>query len=298
MGGSIPLFRVRGISIRMHLTFPLILVWGAVQFGWLNGGGLSGALFGVVVTLILFTIVVLHELGHSFAALYYGVPVKQIILMPLGGVAQLSRIPEEPRQEFVIAIAGPAVNFLLAILLWLLALVFGASLTVSPEILTSVSFSSLFSYIFLANLSLGIFNLLPAFPMDGGRILRAPPGHPAKLRSRHPDCRRHRSRLCRADGALGLFRGWLPDYSGRHFRLYGRRPGKSSCAGASGSGQFDRRPGFLAAGSDIGTRRHLARCSAVNPKQFSGRFPHLRWQPTGWRFDPGAAAGRPRSTWS
>jgi Zn-dependent protease len=178
MGSSIRLFKVRGITIRMHLTFPLILVWGAVQFGLLTGRGLTGAIFGVVVTLLLFVIVVLHELGHSFAALHYGVPVKQITLLPIGGLAQLARIPEEPRQEFVIAIAGPLVNFGLAILLFLFSLTLGQKVEVAGpgamlENMGTLSFQAFFNYVFISNLFLGVFNLLPAFPMDGGRVLRA-----------------------------------------------------------------------------------------------------------------------------
>ncbi|MBE7551003.1 MAG: hypothetical protein HS126_08010 [Anaerolineales bacterium] len=88
MGSSIPLFSVRGIMIRMHITFPLILIWGALQFGLFTGGGWTGAIFGLIVTFLLFAIVVLHELGHSIAALHYGVPVKQIMLLPIGGVGR------------------------------------------------------------------------------------------------------------------------------------------------------------------------------------------------------------------
>jgi Zn-dependent protease/CBS domain-containing protein len=178
MGSSIRLFSVRGIDIRAHITFPLILVWGALQFGLLARQGLTGALFGIVVTLILFAIVILHELGHSFAALHYGVPVKQIVLLPIGGVAQLERIPEKPIQEFVIAAAGPLVNFGLAGILAVAGLILDLPLPMRG--LTGVlnalgrgSFSAVFGYIFIANLFLALFNLLPAFPMDGGRVLRA-----------------------------------------------------------------------------------------------------------------------------
>ena len=109
MGSSLKLFSIRGIEVKLHITFPLILLWAALQFGLL-AGNLSSALFGVVAVSFLFVLVTLHELGHSFAAQYYGVPVKQIVLSPLGGVAQLAHIPEKPVQEFVIAIAGPAVT--------------------------------------------------------------------------------------------------------------------------------------------------------------------------------------------
>jgi stage IV sporulation protein FB len=178
MDSSFPLFSVRGIVIRLHITFPLILVWGAIQFGWLNGGGMSGAIFGVIVFLLLFAIVVLHELGHSFAAQYYGVPVKQIVLLPIGGVAQLARIPEAPLQEFVIAIAGPLVNFALALLMLIVGLVFGQGVAwLNPADMVvnmgDLSLSSIFNYVFTSNLFLGVFNLIPAFPMDGGRVLRA-----------------------------------------------------------------------------------------------------------------------------
>jgi stage IV sporulation protein FB len=162
----------------MHITFPLILIWGAIQFGWLGGGGLSGAIFGVIVFLLLFTIVVLHELGHSFAAQYYGIPVKQIVLLPIGGVAQLSRIPEAPSQEFVIAIAGPLVNFILALIMIVIGFIAGQGLGwISPRAIVAnmgdLSPGAIVNYVFISNLFLGIFNLIPAFPMDGGRVLRA-----------------------------------------------------------------------------------------------------------------------------
>ncbi len=175
MDRGIPLFKIRGIQIKMHYTFPLILVWAALQFGLLSGRGLGGAAFGVIVTSILFAIVVLHELGHSFAAQYYGVDVKQIVLLPIGGVAQLARIPEKPSQEFVISIAGPLVNFALAAALAVVGLSAGLQLGLpfAFGLPAGVSAGAVFSYIFAANLFLALFNLLPAFPMDGGRVLRS-----------------------------------------------------------------------------------------------------------------------------
>lgn len=178
MGQSIKLFSVRGIDIRMHVTFPLILIWSALQFGLISRGGWEGAIFGVVATLLLFVVVVLHELGHSIAAQYYEIEVKQIVLLPIGGVAQLTRMPEKPIQEFVIAIAGPAVNFALAIIFALIALLAGISLNLDslPSLLLGLnrmSLLALFGYIFSSNLLLAVFNLIPAFPMDGGRVLRA-----------------------------------------------------------------------------------------------------------------------------
>lgn len=176
MGSSFSLLTVRGIDIRMHITFPLILVWAAIQFGYVAGAGTVGAIFGVIVVSLLFAIVTLHELGHSFAAQYYGVPVERIVLLPLGGVAQLRNIPENPWQEFVIAIAGPAVNFVLAAVLYPIALLFDLDIRGALgalDNLQAITFEAVFGYVFIYNLFLAIFNLIPAFPMDGGRILRA-----------------------------------------------------------------------------------------------------------------------------
>lgn len=175
MKNSWKLLSVRGIDIRMHITFPLILVWAGLQFG-LVGGSLESAAFGVVAITLLFVLVTLHELGHSFAAMRYGVPVHQIVLTPIGGVAQLARMPDKPGQEFVIAIAGPAVNFAFAVLMGLALLVGGFSLTNPLGVVTGeagFTLTALFSYIFFYNIFLALFNLLPAFPLDGGRVLRS-----------------------------------------------------------------------------------------------------------------------------
>ena len=175
MNRSLKLFSVRGIDLRLHITFPLILGWAALQFGMIFGS-LNGAIFGIAAITILFVLVTLHELGHSFAAQYYGVPVKQIILTPIGGMAQLMRMPEKPLQELVIAIAGPAVNVVIAILMLALALSSGIELSTllsTTGRLAGATPLSLFSYIFISNIFLAVFNLLPAFPLDGGRILRA-----------------------------------------------------------------------------------------------------------------------------
>jgi Zn-dependent protease len=178
MDNAIKLFRIRGIDIKIHFTFPLILIWAGLSFGLFQNGGVEGAVYGVLVTSLVFLIVLLHELGHSIAAQYYQVPVRQIILLPIGGVAQLEEIPEEPRKELVIAGAGPLVNFLLAIVLIVIAPLLGQSFSAGRllsllENLGELSFSSIFLYVFITNLFIGLFNLIPAYPMDGGRILRA-----------------------------------------------------------------------------------------------------------------------------
>lgn len=175
MNRSFRLFTIRGIDLRIHMTFPLILVWAAFMFGS-QTGAVSGALFGIIAISLLFVVVTLHELGHSFAAQFYGVPVKQIVLTPIGGVAQLQNMPEKPVQELVIAFAGPAVNFLIAGLMLLVALPFGGELLGLDSLLNGfgiLSVPAIFTYIFVYNLILALFNLIPAFPLDGGRIFRA-----------------------------------------------------------------------------------------------------------------------------
>jgi Zn-dependent protease len=154
------------------------LVWAAVQFGALSDEGWTGAAFGVLVTLLLFGIVVLHELGHSFAALEYDVPITQIVLLPIGGVAQMGRMPDKPGQELVVALAGPAVNVVLAVIMIGLAIPLRVDL--APRALAGslremgqLSLAPIFRYLFITNLFIAVFNLLPAIPMDGGRVLRA-----------------------------------------------------------------------------------------------------------------------------
>lgn len=170
MSWSLKLGRIFGIDIKVHLTFLLILVWGAINYG-----GTAGPLYGVVVTLALFTLVLLHELGHSVAALGFGIPVKDITLLPIGGLARLERMPEKPVQELIVAIAGPLVNVVLgaalAPLVVVLAGIRGES--ISLTMLTEPGLLGLLFFLFTANISLAIFNMLPAFPLDGGRVLRA-----------------------------------------------------------------------------------------------------------------------------
>jgi Zn-dependent protease/CBS domain-containing protein len=178
MRDSLKILTVRGINLRIHITFPLILIWAMLQFGLLTGRGWDGALFGLIVILLLFGIVVLHELGHSIAAQNYGIEVEEIVLLPIGGVAMLKRIPENPMQEFVIAIAGPAVNFAIAIVLLIADSLFAlggryADLGEGLAAMQTLTAAAVFNYIFVANLFLAFFNLIPAFPMDGGRVLRA-----------------------------------------------------------------------------------------------------------------------------
>lgn len=177
MSWSIKLITIRGIAVKVHLTFVLILVWAAYRWANSSGAGAQGALFGVVATLLLFAAVTLHELGHSFQALKFGVRVRDITLMPMGGLAQMERIPEKPSQELRIAIAGPLINFAIAALLIGLGALLQVRAVISLQELSQslgqINWQGMLSYLAMANLALGVFNLIPAFPMDGGRVLRA-----------------------------------------------------------------------------------------------------------------------------
>ncbi len=170
MSWSLKIGKIFGIPVKVHFTFLLILVWGAFNFG-----GSAGPLYGVVVTLALFVLVFLHELGHSLAAMYYGIAVKDITLLPIGGVARLERMPERPIRELVVAIAGPMVNVALALLLApLLALIMAIqSASLSMNALFSPGLVGLLTFLLGANVSLVVFNMIPAFPLDGGRVFRA-----------------------------------------------------------------------------------------------------------------------------
>ena len=170
--------QVTGIDIKIHFTFIFVIIW-AVAEGASGRGGIRGALFAVVSILLLFACVTLHELGHSLAARRLGIRVRDITLLPIGGVAQLESMPERPLHELLIALAGPATNFALAIGLGLvLALMGGWGLLFNSGRLPYLSLEprsplTLVVYLLGANLVLGVFNLIPAFPMDGGRVLRA-----------------------------------------------------------------------------------------------------------------------------
>jgi Zn-dependent protease len=162
--------RLAGIDVFLHWTFLLLIGWIMMSY-LVAGHGIASALAGVAFVLTLFACVVFHELGHALAARRYGIPTRDITLYPIGGVARLHQIPTNPIQEFVIAIAGPLVNVVIAIgLAVMLAFSSGiGSMTVG----SGSGLSGLLNGLFWANIMLVVFNLIPAFPMDGGRILRA-----------------------------------------------------------------------------------------------------------------------------
>ncbi len=175
MKGVLKLGKVSGIGIEVHWTFTLLLLWIAfleVQ----RGGNTTTVLMNMALVVVLFFCVVLHELGHALTAKKFGINTKQITLLPIGGVASLEKIPEKPTQELLVALAGPAVNVLIAIVL-LLFIPLQSYLSLDVEALNRLinapDIQSFLFFLFVANVMLVVFNMIPAFPMDGGRVFRA-----------------------------------------------------------------------------------------------------------------------------
>src|ERR671916_1181737 len=168
MGWSIPVGTVKGTVIRIHVTFLLFLVWIAASH--YARGGRDAAVEGTVFVLLLFLCVLPHEFGHVFAARRYGVQTPDITLLPIGGVARLERIPEKPSEELGVALAGPAVNVVIAALLFL---ILGGLPSMDDGMQVQNAGVGLLERLAWVNISLVLFNLIPAFPMDGGRVLRA-----------------------------------------------------------------------------------------------------------------------------
>src|ERR1700719_2820769 len=166
MSWSIPIIRIAGIQLRIHITFLLLIGWLAL--GYYSSGGSAAAASQVIVILLLFVCVVLHEFGHALAAKSFGINTPDITLLPIGGVARLERIPEEPKQELVIAAAGPAVTAIIALSLFVVIASRGGT-----ALGASFQSGDLVVNLFKLNVWLLLFNLIPAFPMDGGRVLRA-----------------------------------------------------------------------------------------------------------------------------
>jgi Zn-dependent protease len=167
MRWSLTLGSFKGTAVKIHVTFLLLLAW--IGFSAYREGGAVAARDSLLFISLIFACVVLHEFGHILTARRFGIVSTEVTLLPIGGVANLDRMPEAPYQELLVALAGPAVNVVIAIGLFL---ALGA---IHPEALTQLDnpHVNLFVRLAAANLFLAVFNMIPAFPMDGGRVLRA-----------------------------------------------------------------------------------------------------------------------------
>jgi Zn-dependent protease/CBS domain-containing protein len=161
--------RLFGIEVRVHATFLILLGWVALSH-FTAGHGLTTAASGVAYILAVFGVIVLHELGHALTARRFGIATRDITLLPIGGVARLERMPTTPSQELLVAIAGPAVNVALAFLLFVTLAAMG---TIPDATQLALVGGPFLAKLMWTNLALAAFNAIPAFPMDGGRVLRA-----------------------------------------------------------------------------------------------------------------------------
>jgi len=169
MASSYTIGRFAGVDLKVHVTFFLLLLYFGFQ-GWSYGGPV-GAAMSVAFISAVFVCVVLHEFGHVLMAKHFGIRTRDVVLLPIGGVARLEYFPTKPKQELLIALAGPAVTLGIAVLLY-------AVLTLqrghAPSIVSFTTLGNSFLFnILVVNAYLLFFNLIPAFPMDGGRVLRA-----------------------------------------------------------------------------------------------------------------------------
>ncbi len=168
MSWSWKLGRIAGIPVYVHWTFSILIAWVIVS-SWLKSGDLARVVVAVGFIVFVFACIVLHELGHALTARRFGVRTSDITLLPIGGVARLERIPERPYQELLIALAGPAVNVLIVAAFALLGVRFPVIAAASPDL----NAAQFFPVLMMFNAFMAGFNMLPAFPMDGGRVLRA-----------------------------------------------------------------------------------------------------------------------------
>jgi Zn-dependent protease/CBS domain-containing protein len=169
---SRPLLTIAGIDIFIHWSFLILLAFIAVS-NWMKTGSITQVLWSLAFIGVLFVCVVLHELGHSLAARRFGIQTRSITLLPIGGVASLEKIPEEPKQEVIVALAGPMVNVVIgAILIGILSFQGGLQ-NMTSEALSEINAQNFLLLLLMVNVMLVVFNMLPAFPMDGGRVFRA-----------------------------------------------------------------------------------------------------------------------------
>ncbi len=168
MRWSYRIAQIGGIDVRIHVTFLLLLAVLASFYG--AHGGAAGATQALIFVLLVFLCVLLHEFGHAFAAQAYGIKTADITLLPIGGVARMERLPEKPTQELVVAIAGPLVNVVIALVI---LAVLGVTGRLDFGIFYDARRFTVIWALLYTNVMMVVFNLIPAFPLDGGRVLRA-----------------------------------------------------------------------------------------------------------------------------
>jgi len=171
MKNALTLGRPFGIRVSVHWTFLLIIAW-IVFLNLQQGAGTPAVIYSILFILALFICVVIHELSHSLTAKQYGIPTRSITLLPIGGLADIQKMPEDPKQELAVSVAGPLSNIAIALVISLLLLITN-NLDFSTTDLHAITGKNFFIILMFANLMLAVFNLLPAFPMDGGRVFRS-----------------------------------------------------------------------------------------------------------------------------
>lgn len=171
MKGSIKIGKIAGIGIFIHWSFTLLIAF-IIFSNYRAGQNFEQIVWSIIFVLSIFLTVLLHELGHALAAKRYHIKTKDITLLPIGGLARLESLPEKPKEELVVAIAGPAVNMAIAIITALFITIPGAE-DLTMQLSSGINSGNFFLNFFVVNLWLALFNLIPAFPMDGGRMLRA-----------------------------------------------------------------------------------------------------------------------------
>jgi Zn-dependent protease/predicted transcriptional regulator len=171
MRGAFKIISIRGIRLYVHWTFLFLIGW-VVLVNARMGNDIIQLSWSVMFILAVFACVALHEFGHALMAARFGIKARNIVLLPIGGIASIEKFPDNPRQELAISLAGPLVNIIIAGLLWLLFLP-GTAFWSMPADASIMHGHDFMANLFIANLALAFFNLIPAFPMDGGRVLRA-----------------------------------------------------------------------------------------------------------------------------
>jgi Zn-dependent protease len=175
---SLKLGRFFGIDVHVHPSFGLVFLWALLQWGFGEQGGIVPFLLGCVFVVLIFVSVLVHEMGHAAMAQHFGNRVLDVTLWPFGGVARIEQVPAKPKSELLIALAGPAMNLAIFVALLPIVLAIGVlggrdAVFPASSFLDEMTFSGLIGYVAITNLLIMAFNLLPAFPVDGGRVLRA-----------------------------------------------------------------------------------------------------------------------------